>query len=127
MGINRRAYPRIPCFLSTKTSKGEGIIDELSPMGGRLEASFEPVRGESLLLEIDQQGGKPITLEVLVRRTRKCASGYRTLWTFGPDANSPSLAGRLLTAVTGLPGMSRRVPRSGASGRIPHLARSRPF
>jgi len=64
MGINRRAYPRVPCFLSTKTSKGDGIIDELSPFGGRLEIACEPVRGERLLLEIDQQGGESIVLEV---------------------------------------------------------------
>jgi len=123
MRTNRRAYPRIPCFLSTKTPKGEGIIDELSPLGGRLKVPFEQVRGERVLLEIDQQGGESITLEALVGRIWKCASGYCVLWTFGPDPNSPSLAGRLLTTVAGLPGEARRVPQS----RVQRLARARRF
>jgi|SRR5579862_993764 len=102
MPANRRVYRRIRCFLSTTTPKGEGIIDELSLGGGRLNVPFQSAPGEKLLLKIDQQGKGALPVEVLVDRCWKSPVGYRLAWTFSPGTLSRSMTNEFFARVSSL-------------------------
>jgi|SRR5579872_4428184 len=100
MMTDRRQGQRISCFISTGTSKGDAILEELSPTGARLSASFPALLGEMLLLNIPEQGGGVTTLRSVVRRLSPTPLGLRLGCQFVADLDIRRAAARLFERVS---------------------------